>query len=161
MAKNILLAVDAQQYAPEATEMALGLWHGPEDKIILLHVHEFAVGRWGRLQVDCPEGVAERLITNIETKMTDSGVNVSAEIRETHVGHIARAIIEAADEHDAAIIVIGSARSTDLPYIPFGSVSHKVLHLAKVPVMVVPRQASRPPATADESEPDVATAAVG
>src|ERR1700761_875214 len=143
MGKNILLAVDAQQYAPEATEMALGLWHGPEDRIILLHVHEFAVGRFGRLQVDCPEDVAERLITNIKTTMTDAGVNVSAEIGETHVGHIARAIIEAAEKHDAAIIVLGSARTTDLPHIPFGSVTHKVLHLATRPVMIVPRQAKR------------------
>ena len=156
MARNILLAVDAQQYAPEATEMALGLWHGTEDKIILLHVHEFAVGRWGRLQVDCPEGVAEKLITNIKKTMVDSGVNVSAEIRETHVGHIARAIAEAADEHNVAIIVLGSARTTDLPHIPFGSVTSKVLHLAKCPVMVVPRQPARarPPAGQSQAATD-------
>ena len=156
MAKNILLAVDAQQYAPEATEMALGLWHGPEDKIILLHVHEFAVGRFGRLQVDCPEGVAEHLIANIEKTMTESGITVSAEIRETHVGHIARAIVEAADQHNAAIIVLGSARSTDLPHIPFGSVTHKVLHLAKRPVMTVPRH--EVPVPAQSAQPVAAAA---
>jgi nucleotide-binding universal stress UspA family protein len=157
MAKNILLAVDAQQYAPEATEMALDLWHGPEDKIILLHVHEFAVGRFGRLQVDCPEGVAEKLIASIKETMAEAGVSVSSEIRETHVGHIARTIIEAADEHDAAMIVLGSARSTDLPHIPFGSVTHKVLHIARRPVMIVPRNAVRATARAHAAT-EVATA---
>lgn len=104
-----------------------------------LHVHEFAVGRFGRLQVDCPEDEAERLITSIRTSLTDGGINNEADIRETHVGTIARTIVEAADQHDARIIVLGSAHSHDLPHIPFGSVSLKVLHLAKRPVMIVPR----------------------
>jgi len=141
MARKILLTVDALHYAPEATEMAKELCQGPADKVTILHVHEFAVGRFGRLQVDCPEGEAERLVTTIRTDLADAGIDAEAEIREAHVGHIARTIVEAASQHDARIIVLGSARSTDLPPIPFGSVSHKVLHLAKRPVIVVPRQA--------------------
>lgn len=141
MAKNILLTVDALHYAPEATEMAEELCRGSDDKVTILHVHEFAVGRFGRLQVDCPEGDAERLVTSIRTELTKAGINAEAEIRETHVGHIARTIVEAANQHDARVIVLGSTRSTDLPPIPFGSVSLKVLHLAKRPVMIVPRQA--------------------
>lgn len=27
-----------------------------DDKVIVLHVHEFAVGRFGRIQVDCADG---------------------------------------------------------------------------------------------------------
>jgi nucleotide-binding universal stress UspA family protein len=138
---NILLTVDAMHYAPEATEMARELCHSLEDKIIILHVHEFAIGRFGRVQVDCPEGEAERLVTAIRASLTGAGIAADDEIRDAHVGHVARTIIEAADEHDARIIVVGSARSTDLPHIPFGSVSLKVLHLAKRPVMVVPRPA--------------------
>lgn len=141
MAKNILLTVDARHYAPEATEMARELCQCPDDKITILHVHEFAVGRFGRMQVDCQEGEAERLLTSIRTKLIEAGIDAQAEIRETHVGHIARTIVEAASQHDADIIVLGSARSTDLPPIPFGSVSLKVLHLAKRPVIIVPRQA--------------------
>ena len=148
MAKNILLTVDALHYAPEATRMAQELCHGPDDKITVLHVHEFAVGRFGRLQVDCPEGEAERLLTDVRGRLADAGISTEVEIRETHVGQVARAIVHAADEHDAHIIVLGSARSTDLPHIPFGSVSLKVLHLAKRPVIVVPRDAVR---AADEA----------
>ena len=141
MAKNILLTVDALHYAPEAALMAQELCHGPDDKIIILHVHEFAVGRFGRLQVDCPEGEAERLLTDLRAQFKDAGISSEAEIRDTHVGQVARAVVHAADDHDAHIIVLGSARSTDLPHIPFGSVSLKVLHLAKRPVIVVPRSA--------------------
>jgi hypothetical protein len=30
------------------------------DHVIVLHVHEFATGRFGRLRVDCAEGRANR-----------------------------------------------------------------------------------------------------
>lgn len=138
---NILLTVDAMHYAPEATEMARELCDGPEDKIIILHVHEVATGRFGRLQVDCPEGEAERLVAGIRAGLTEAGITADAQIRDAHVGQVAKTIIEAADEHDVRIIVLGSAKCTDLPHVPFGSVSLKVLHLAKRPVMVVPSHA--------------------
>jgi nucleotide-binding universal stress UspA family protein len=73
--------------------------------------------------------------------LENQGIDVDAEIREAHVGQIARSILQAAEEHDAHIIVLGSVRNTDLPHIPIGSVTHKVLHLARRPVMVVPRRA--------------------
>jgi hypothetical protein len=59
MTRKTLLGVDARHYAPEATEMARDLCHDSQDKIIVLHVHEFAIGRFGRMQVDCPEGDAK------------------------------------------------------------------------------------------------------
>jgi len=141
MGTNILLGVDALHYAAEAADMARELCHAPDDKVIVLHVHEFAVGRFGRMQVDCPETDADRLVTSIKTSLTDVGIKAEVEIREAHVGHIASTIIEAADHHNAWMIVLGSAHSTDLPHVPFGSISLKVLHLAKRPVLVVPRRA--------------------
>jgi nucleotide-binding universal stress UspA family protein len=49
-------------------------------------------------------------------------VTADSEIRQTHVGHVARAVLEAADQHDAWVIVIGAAGHTDLPHIPLGGV---------------------------------------
>ena len=40
--------------------------------------------------------------------------------------------------------LLGSARNTDLQHIPIGGVSHKVLHLARRPLMVVPPRAGSP-----------------
>lgn len=148
---TILLGVDAQHYAPDAAELARDLARATGDKIVILHVHEFAVGRFGRLQVDCGEGEAESLVESIRTSLSEAGNDVGAEIRETHVGRVAKAILEAGDEHDARFIVLGSSHSTDLPHLPVGSVALRVLHHAKRPVMVVPRGrgavAARPPVT--------------
>jgi nucleotide-binding universal stress UspA family protein len=70
--------------------------------------------------------------------------------------HEQEAILAAADDIGAAI-VIGGAGRTDLPLIPLGSVSHKLLHLAQLPVMVVPHKraaaALTPPAGQRAGEP--------
>jgi nucleotide-binding universal stress UspA family protein len=154
MGKTILLGVDALHYAPEAMTLTRELCHR-DDKVIVLHVHEFAVGRFGRLLVDCPEGAAEGLVPELARNLRDAGIAAEGEIRETHVGHVARAIVEAADRHDAAIIVLGSRNRTDVPHIPLGSVSHKLLHLARRPVLVVPRH----PAAAKDAPAGVRRAA--
>ncbi len=145
MKKTILLAVDTSSHASAAAEMTRDLCRDSGDKVIVLHVHEFATGRWGRMQVDCNDGEGERVVTEIVTNMKAAGVNADGEIREAQFGHIARNILTAADEHDARIVVLGSSGRTDLPHLPFGSVSHRLLHSARRPVLVVPRQ----PATAE------------
>ncbi len=45
--------------------------------------------------------------------------------------------------HDARFLVLGSSGRTDLPHIPLGSVSHRLLHMSRRPVMLVPRHAVR------------------
>jgi nucleotide-binding universal stress UspA family protein len=138
---NILLGVDADHYAPEATGLARELCLATGDKIILVHVHEFAIGRFGKLQVDCTPDETEQLMSDIQANLSEAGVDVDIEYWEVPVGRIAKAIIEAADEHDVRYIVLGSSHSTDLPHLPVGSVSLRVLHHSRRPVMVVPRRA--------------------
>jgi len=138
---NILLGVDADHYAPEATGLARELCRATGDKIILVHVHEFAIGRFGKLQVDCTPDETEQLMSDIQASLSEAGINVDTEYWEVPVGRIAKAIIEAADEHDVRYIVLGSSHSTDLPHLPVGSVALRVLHHARRPVMVVPRSA--------------------
>src|SRR5262245_18859308 len=138
---TILLGVDAQHYAPDATGMVRELCQATGDKVILVHVHEFAVGRFGKLQVDCTADETERLVSDIQASLSEAGIDVEAEFWEVPLGRIAQAIIEAADQHDARYIVPGSPHSTDLPHLPVGSVSLRVLHHARRPVMVVPRRA--------------------
>jgi nucleotide-binding universal stress UspA family protein len=151
MSKTILLGVDALHYAPEPMEMTRELCHAG-DKVIVFHVHEFATGRFGRLQVDCPVGEAERLVPGLAATLRDDGIDAEAEIRETQTGNAARTIAEAAREHDASIIILGAHGRTDLPHIPLGSVSHKLLHLARRPVLIVPRHPAATQAAADSGQ---------
>jgi nucleotide-binding universal stress UspA family protein len=112
------------------------------DQVIVLHVHEFAVGRFGRLQVDCAEGQGESLVAETVADLRSAGITADGTVREADFGHVARKILAVADEYDARMVVLGASGRTDMPHVPFGSVSHRLMHLAARPVLIVPRISS-------------------
>jgi nucleotide-binding universal stress UspA family protein len=140
---TMLLAADTARYEPgrhvtAAVEMVGDLASKTGDRVVVLHVHEFASGRFGRMQIDCADGQGEQLASGIAQDLKNAGIQAEAEIREADYGHVARAILAAAEEHDARILVLGSSTKRDLPSITFGSVAARVLHLSKRPVLIVP-----------------------
>jgi len=162
MSKNILLAVDAAshdsaRHVRAAAEMTRDLGRDSGDHIIVLHVHEFATGRFGRIQVDCGDGQGEGVVSEVVTDLQAAGVSAEGEIRETKVGHIAAAILHAAQDHDARLIVLGSSSRTDLPRLLLGSVASRLLHMATRPVLIVPRM----DAHAEAAESTAVAAAAG
>jgi nucleotide-binding universal stress UspA family protein len=162
MSKNMLLAVDAASGDPArhvsaAADMTRELSRDSGDHVIVLHVHEFAHGRFGRMQVDCHDGAGEQVVETIVSSLQAAGVSADGEIRDANYGHIAAAILKVAEERDARIVVLGSSSRTDLPRIPLGSVSNRLLHMATRPVLIVPRpdtptQATPPPEAAATGE---------
>jgi len=50
----------------------------------------------------------------------------------------ARALVDAADEHDAEVIVVGIWNESPLRGLLLGSVAHKLLQLSDRPVLCVP-----------------------
>lgn len=154
MNKTILLAVDAARHVQAAVDMTRELSQDSGDKVVVLHVHEMAVGRFGRIRVDCGEGEGEQLVDSIVTGLRAAGIATEGEIREADFGHLSRKILAVADELDARIIVLGSRGRTDMPHLPLGSVSHRLLHAAHRPVLIVPRE----PVTEAAPETSAATA---
>jgi nucleotide-binding universal stress UspA family protein len=155
MNKIILLAVDAARHVEAAAEMTRELSRDNGDKVVVLHVHEIAVGRFGRIRVDCAEGDGERLVNQIVSDLRSAGVSADGDVRDADFGHLSRTILAAADEYDARIIVLGARGRADVPHLPLGSVSHRLLHAAHRPVLIVPRLA----ATETVTEPVSAAAA--
>jgi nucleotide-binding universal stress UspA family protein len=142
MSKTILLAVDTAHHALDehvsaAVEMIRDLAHA-DDRVVVLHVHEFAVGRFGRMQVDCVEGQGEQLVRDIVARLGSAGIKTEGSVREADYGHVARRILAEAEAWDARMLVLGSSSRTDLPRVPFGSVSSRLLHIASLPVLIVP-----------------------
>jgi nucleotide-binding universal stress UspA family protein len=153
MSKTILLAVDNKSHMAALTQSVSELAAGG-DEVIVLHVHEFAVGKFGRIQVDCSEGEGEKVADQVKAQLALVGITAATEIRSTAVGHIAKAIVDAAEEAGAGMIVLGASGPHDLPHLPFGSVSLRVLHRSTLPVLIVPRQ----PATVRSAVGDAAFA---
>jgi nucleotide-binding universal stress UspA family protein len=161
MSKNILLAVDAASHDPArhvtaAADMTRDLCRDSGDHVIVLHVHEFATGRFGRIKVDCGDGEGEGVVATIVSGLREAGVSAEGEIREARFGHVAAAILHAATEHDARLVVLGSSSRTDLPRIPLGSVAGRLLHMAARPVLIVPRSDAHA-----HAQPAAAAAAAG
>lgn len=94
-----------------AAEMTRQLALGTCDAVVL-HVHEYAIGRWGRAQVDCHEGAGESVVDQVVSGLRDAGITVKGVIGSADYGHVARAILEAADQCDARMIVLGSSSRT-------------------------------------------------
>ncbi|HUZ51962.1 MAG TPA: universal stress protein [Streptosporangiaceae bacterium] len=145
MSKTILLAVDTTSHTAAAADMVRDLAAATGDRVVVLHVHEFAVGRFGRIQVDCGDGEGEKVAAEIVDRLTGAGVDAQADIRKTPVGHIARTISGVADEMDVRMIVLGSGSAHDVPRLPFGSVSLRLLHTASTPVLIVPKSLAPAP----------------
>jgi nucleotide-binding universal stress UspA family protein len=162
MKKTIVLAVDAARQKPgghvaDAVAMTRDLSSDTGDEVIVLHVREFSASKFGRVQVDWLEGEGDAVVDEIVADFTSAGISAKREIREADLGFTARVILNVADEHDARMIVLGSSGRTDMPHLPFGSVSHRLLHLARRPVLIVPRDAAtdaaEPAAGAAERSP--------
>ncbi len=65
----------------------------------------------------------------------EAGVPTSVEIIDAKP---AQAIIQAADKHDARVIVVGNWGESALKGAMLGSTPHKLLHLSSRPVLCVP-----------------------
>lgn len=147
MGTTMLLAVDTARYEPgqhvtAAVEMVRDLAASTGDKVVVLHVHEYAVGRFGRIRVDCPDDEGDRLVAGIVADLRAAGIAADGDVREADFGHVARGILAAAHDHDARITVLGSHTKTDLPSVTFGTVASRVLHLSTRPVLIVPMHAA-------------------
>lgn len=143
MSATILLAVDTARHEPgrhvtAATDLVRDLAAKTGDNVVVLHVHEFAVGRFGRLKVDCADDQGERLVSEIVAGLQAAGISAEGEVREADYGHVARAVLAAGNDHDARILVLGSSTKHDLPSVTFGSVASRLLHLSARPVLIVP-----------------------
>jgi nucleotide-binding universal stress UspA family protein len=105
-------------------------------QVVAAHVHELAVGRWGSMRLDDTTGdaFAEAIVKGL----LGAGIDARLETRDAHYGQVAQALSAAADDLDADMIVVGSRGRSNVASLTLGSVSHKLLHLARRPMLVVP-----------------------
>jgi nucleotide-binding universal stress UspA family protein len=163
---NVLLAVDVAPGCPlrhvsAAVDMTRELIHYGADRVLVLHVREFSIARLGRMMTDGGGAAGQRAVDEIVSGLRAAGIQAHGQVREADVGHVAQAILDEARDFDAHVIVLGSRSRTDLPRIPFGVATH-VLHLATLPVLIVPMTETPPaggPPSAEVTMPAAAGAA--
>lgn len=136
MFEKILLAVDGSEHSAKAVDVAGDLARRYEGEVIVLHVREHEI-TWGA-DIDIETATEARaLVDGVVRQLKDAGVNARGEVVRVPLGQTPRAILDMTREEGAGLIVMGTRGLSDWGRLLMGSVAHKVVHLAEVPVLVV------------------------
>jgi nucleotide-binding universal stress UspA family protein len=137
MYERIVAAVDHSETSERVLAAARDLALLSKGEVWVLHLIEREViPRMGLVPTES-DTAAETAVAAAIDELTQAGVTVHGEVRDTIYGQAAREIIEDAKKHDAGVIVMGSRGRSDLAGLVLGSTAHKVIHLADRPVLVV------------------------
>ncbi len=136
MFERILLAVDGSEQSMKAVGVAGDLARRYDGEVIVLHVREHEI-TWGAdIDIETADE-ARSLVDGVVSVLKDAGTNVRGEVVRVPLGQTPRAILDMTQEEGAGLIVMGTRGLSDWGRLLMGSVAHKVVHLAEVPVLVV------------------------
>ena len=137
MYDKILVAVDHSAASDHALAAARDLATLSKGEVWVLHLAEREViAQMGDVPIESDSDAVNG--TEAAAKMlTDAGITAHTEVRETTFGKAAKEIVADAKLHDVGVIVMGSRGRGDATGLLLGSTTHKVIHLADRPVLVV------------------------
>jgi nucleotide-binding universal stress UspA family protein len=144
---KILLAVDGSKSADHAVRCLIRhvawLRDAPVVDVVFVHlpvrpvgtIHGISAGNEALAQYY--EQGAQQMLTACKRALIDAGVGF-----QTHllIGDPAEAITRFAQEHRADMIFMGTRGMSTIGNLFLGSTANKVLHLAQVPVVLVPME---------------------
>ena len=136
MFSKILLAVDTSPHSANAIETATELARLSRGEVLVFHVRVYLPARGGQFDVDLGEEDSN-IADVVAERLQGAGIAATSSRVAAYHGDTAKEIVAAAQEQQTDVIVMGSRGHSDIPSLLLGSVTHKVLHLATVPVLVV------------------------
>ncbi len=133
----IVLGYDRSPGAGRALETAIEVAKRYQVPLVLVHgIHPpGGVGEEARQARAALDELGERVTAPAVAAAEAAGVPVVVEVVDDKP---ARALVAAADRHDAAVIVVGTWNDSPLRGALLGSVAHKLLELSTRPVLCVP-----------------------
>lgn len=150
--KKVLIALDYDPTAQKIAEEGYNLAKTMKAEVILLHVisdpiyyaardYSPIMGFEGYLGVEPDELEAEKILKQASTEFLEKSKHhlgdnkIQIMVKE---GDFAYSILEAAQESNADLIVMGSHSRKWLENIVMGSVTEKVLHHTSIPLLIIP-----------------------
>jgi len=140
MFRTIVAGTDGSSRADKAVQEAIDIARSEGARLHLVAAFSKRERHWedlastARVQVVDLRQVAEQVLAREAGKAEEQGIEVDWSARE---GDPADAILDAAEEIDADLIVLGSKGMHGAQRYMFGSVPNKVTHHAPCSVMVV------------------------
>ena len=147
----ILVCYDGSPGAKRAIEIAGGLF--PGHRAVVLHVWSPPTTLRAPYNVITPAPIPEfndQEIRRAAAELAEQGVQAAsaaglhakADVAEAALAGVWSAVLEVADEYDAALILLGSRGLSTFESLLLGSVSHGIVQHARRPVLVVPPTAA-------------------
>lgn len=134
---SILLASDGSNHALRATDEAIKLAKALNKPVIVALVVDYDQSKTDVLHstgsID-REQKRKKQLHRTEEKLTEAGVDYSVKLLHGVPGP---ALVEYANEHEIAYVVLGSRGLNGLQEMVLGSVSHKVAKRVQCPVLIV------------------------
>ena len=138
MFKTIVLALDGSEGSRQAIPLAVELAQRDNARLVIAHVEQDVAGKGGG-PIPATEDEIQAEIRKQAKELSAQGIDTAIEMRNVMLGGPARAVEEIADEADADLIVAGTRGLSPVPGLLLGSVTQRLLHVARRPVLVAPR----------------------
>ena len=151
MAATLVLGYDGSDCAQRALRHAATLaGQMTGASVLVVYAFEFSVGYVPTGMTDSPlmmsaefddhvqlvRGFGEQQVKAAKDELTKAGVTATTLVAE---GRPVEALLDAAKENDAKMIVVGSHGEGAMSAAFLGSTALKLLHHSEIPVLVVPR----------------------
>jgi nucleotide-binding universal stress UspA family protein len=135
MANVIVVGYDGADGAKAALDQALEICTDLGAQLVVVFGYGIPIPeRQSKDYVDALREVGDKTTTEALERAAQRGVSASAEVVFEKA---VPALVDAAAKHDARMIVVGSHGERALAGALLGSVSHKLVHVAERPVLVV------------------------
>jgi nucleotide-binding universal stress UspA family protein len=136
--EKVMVAIDGSPYTESALAAAGGLAAktGCAMEVVHVHEHDSSPSRAGTAPDLERSDEAQALVDRAVARLKTQGVTVTGRVLHAQTRDVARAIIEAADDGGADMIIVGRRGLSSFTAMIVGSVSNKLIHVARVPVMV-------------------------
>jgi nucleotide-binding universal stress UspA family protein len=138
MFKTIIWATDGSEAADRALPTALDLTAAFKGELLVVHADERLGGRGAGAHVFADEEDLQNGLASRVSELIESGVNASFQVVHGVNRDPANLIADAAKEHDADLIVVGTRGHGRVAGALLGSVTQRLLHVAPCPVLAVP-----------------------
>jgi nucleotide-binding universal stress UspA family protein len=134
---EIIVGYDGSECGKAALDKACEMAKALGDKVVI--VFGYAPGGYGGGEIpthrEAVEEIAEKVTAEAAERAEAAGVEQEVQLKPLKPAH---ALIEAAEQHGARMIVVGSYGEPPLKGAIIGSTPYKLLHQTEVPVLVVP-----------------------
>ncbi len=135
--KPILLCYDGSDDAFRAIEFAGSLFPGRPAVVLSVWEKYGVLSGIPRVDDELMQAATEEMAADGSERAVTAGLAATPVAIEAEDG-VAAAIVAAAEQHDASLIVMGTRGNTGLRSLLLGSISNEVAHHAHRPLLIVP-----------------------